>query len=63
LGAFAATGVAWVLAARVFTLPYTPDWRVWAAGIVLGTLIVAFSGLMATRSVLKAPPIETLRDN
>ncbi len=63
LGAIAATGVAWALAVKIFTLPYTPDWRVWVAGIVLGTLIVAFSGLMATRSVLKAPPIETLRDS
>jgi len=62
LGALAATLVAWVLAARVFTLPYHPDWRVWVLGIVAGTLIVVFSGLMATRRVLKAPPVETLRE-
>ena len=63
LGALAATLVAWILAARVFTLPYAPDWRVWALGLVAGTLIVAFSGLMATRRVLKAPPVETLRES
>ncbi|HEV2332001.1 MAG TPA: FtsX-like permease family protein, partial [Gammaproteobacteria bacterium] len=62
LGALAATLVAWVLAVRVFTLPYHPDWRVWVLGIVAGTLIVVFSGLMATRRVLKAPPVETLRE-
>ena len=62
LGALAATLVAWVLAKQVFTLPYAPDWRVWVLGIVAGTLIVSLSGIMATRRVLKAPPIETLRE-
>ena len=62
LGALAATLVAWVLAVRVFTLPYHADWRVWVLGIIAGTVIVAFSGLMATRRVLQAPPVETLRE-
>jgi putative ABC transport system permease protein len=62
LGAFAATLVAWTLAARVFTLPYELDWRVWVIGLLAGTLIVALSGLAATRRVLRAPPVETLRD-
>ena len=48
LGALAATLVAWILARRVFSLPYHPDWRVWIIGIVAGTLIVALSGLLAT---------------
>ncbi|MFI4967278.1 MAG: ABC transporter permease [Gammaproteobacteria bacterium] len=62
LGALAATLVAWALAVRIFNLPYTPDWRVWVLGILAGTFIVAFSGVMATRTVLKAPPVETLRE-
>ena len=62
LGALAATVVAWALAVRIFNLPYTPDWRVWILGISAGTLIVAFSGVMATRTVLKTPPVETLRE-
>lgn len=62
LGALAATLVAWALAVRIFNLPYSVDWRVWVVGIFIGTAIVAFSGMMATRAVLKAPPIETLRD-
>ena len=62
LGALAATLVAWALAVRIFNLPYTPDWRVWVLGIFVGTLIVAFSGVMATRKVLLTPPVETLRE-
>jgi len=62
LGALAATLVAWVLAVRVFSLSYELDWRIWLLGLVAGTAIVAFSGLMATRRVLKAPPVETLRE-
>ncbi len=62
LGALAATLVAWVLASRVFSLPYTPDWRVWVLGLAAGTAIVALSGVFATRGVLRTPPIETLRD-
>ena len=63
LGALAATLVAWALAARAFNLPYHVDWRVWVIGILLGTLIVTFSGLLATRRVLQAPPVETLRES
>ncbi|MGH8397180.1 MAG: ABC transporter permease [Gammaproteobacteria bacterium] len=62
LGALAATVVAWLLASRVFSLPYHPDWRVWVAGIIAGMVIVGFSGLLATRHVLNAPPVETLRE-
>ena len=63
LGALAATLVAWALAAQVFNLPYEVDWRVWVIGIFLGTVIVAFSGMMATRRVLQTPPVETLRES
>ncbi|MGB9429677.1 MAG: FtsX-like permease family protein [Gammaproteobacteria bacterium] len=62
LGALAATIVAWLLANRVFSLPYHPDWRVWLIGILAGTFIVAISGLLATRRVLNTPPVETLRE-
>ncbi|MGH8281137.1 MAG: ABC transporter permease, partial [Gammaproteobacteria bacterium] len=62
LGALAATLVAWLLASRVFSLPYHPDWRVWIVGIIAGTLIVGLSGLLANRSVLNVPPVETLRE-
>jgi len=63
LGALAATLVAWVLASQAFNLPYSVDWRVWVIGIFVGTFIVTFSGLVATRRVLRAPPVETLRES
>jgi putative ABC transport system permease protein len=62
LGALAATLVAWVLASEVFSLPYTLDWRVWVVGLVAGTAIVGLSGVVATRRVLRVPPVETLRE-
>lgn len=63
LGALAASVVAWVLAVRVFNLPYHGDWRIWVTGISAGTLIVAISGILATRKVLTVPPVETLRES
>lgn len=62
LGAFAATLVAWLLASRVFNLPYHGNWRIWVFGIAAGTSIVAISGVLATRKVLNTPPVETLRE-
>jgi putative ABC transport system permease protein len=62
LGALAATFVSWLLARQVFSLPWHPDWRVWVIGIAAGTVIVVVSGLLATRQVLNAPPVETLRE-
>ncbi|HEX6550281.1 MAG TPA: FtsX-like permease family protein, partial [Gammaproteobacteria bacterium] len=63
LGAIAASLVAWLLASRVFNLPYHGSWRIWVFGIAGGTLIVAVSGVLATRKVLNTPPVETLREN
>lgn len=62
LGALAATLIAWVLANRVFLLPYHPDWRVWVIGLVSGTLIVAASGMLATWRLLRVSPMEVLRE-
>lgn len=63
LGAIAASLVAWLLASRVFNLPYHGSWRIWVFGIAGGTLIVAVSGVLATRKVLNTPPVETLRES
>ena len=54
--------VAWLLASRVFSLIFYPDWRVWIIGIIAGTLIVSMSGLLANRRILNAPPVESLRE-
>ena len=62
LAAFGATGVGWILARRLFSLPYTLDPWVWVVGLVCGTLLVGLSGTLATRRVVNTPPIVTLRD-
>ena len=62
LAAFGASGVGWVLARRLFSLPYTLDPWVWVVGLVCGTVLVGLSGTLATRRVVNTPPIVTLRD-
>ncbi len=62
LAAFGATGIGWILAQRLFSLEFTLDPLVWAAGLVCGTVLVGLSGTLATRSVINTPPIVTLRD-
>jgi hypothetical protein len=34
---------------------------VWVLGLVSGTLVVALAGWLATRSVVRQPPLLTLR--
>ncbi|MGH8772758.1 MAG: ABC transporter permease, partial [Burkholderiales bacterium] len=61
VGALAATVLTYLLATRVFNLPFMINPRVWVAGIVFGALIVAAAGLLGTRPVLKSPPWSALR--
>ena len=63
LAAFGATSIGWVLARRLFSLPYTLDPWVWVVGLVCGTLLVGISGTLATRRVVNTPPIVTLRED
>jgi len=62
LAACGATGIGWVLAYRLFSLPFTVDPEVWLLGLGCGTLLVGLSGTLATWSVVNTPPIVTLRD-
>jgi len=62
LAGFAATSLAWLLAEFVFRFDYAFDFSVALTGIVSGTLIVVFAGLLGTRSVLTSPPIQSLRE-
>jgi putative ABC transport system permease protein len=62
LAAFGATAIGYALARWVFSLQYTLDPSVWAAGLVCGTVLVGLSGTLATRRVVNTPPIITLRD-
>jgi putative ABC transport system permease protein len=61
LAAAAASGVAWLLAERVFELPHAPAPSIWLAGLGGGWLLVLGAGLLASRGILQAPPMQSLR--
>ena len=61
LAAAGATGVAWLLAERVFQLEFTPDPFVWLTGIGAGLILVGGTGVAATRTVVTHPPVNVLR--
>jgi putative ABC transport system permease protein len=56
-----ATALGWVLADRVLNVPYTLNPWVWAVGLVAGGVGVLLAGLLGTRQVVRAAPMETLR--
>jgi putative ABC transport system permease protein len=63
-GVLAALGASiggYFVATRVLEMTYTFDPLVWLVGTGGGALLVAFSGWLATRSVINHPPIATLR--
>ncbi len=63
-GVLAATGAslsAWVLAEQVLHLPYIFNVWVWVIGVVGGAAGITAAGLLATRSVLRVPPLGVLR--
>lgn len=62
LAGLAATSLAWVLAEFVFKFAYQFDASVMLIGIISGTLIVATAGIIGTRRVLTAPPVQSLRE-
>jgi putative ABC transport system permease protein len=62
LAAFGATGIGWILALRLFSLPFAVDPWVWLLGLGCGTLLVGIAGTLATWSVVNTPPIVSLRD-
>jgi putative ABC transport system permease protein len=49
------------VATRVLELPYGFDFMLWTWGLVGGALLVVVSGWLATRTVVKQPPLTTLR--
>jgi putative ABC transport system permease protein len=61
LAALGATAVGYVLAKEVFNLKYQLDPWVWLTGTVGGALLVGVAGVLAARSVVTHPPVETLR--
>jgi putative ABC transport system permease protein len=61
LAAFGASVAGYFVATRVLELKYGFDGTVWLTGALGGALLVAFSGWLATRSVINHPPVITLR--
>ncbi len=62
IAALAATGLGYVLASRVFHLPYHFNLWLWAAALASGGAGVMLAGWLGTRSVLRQPPLQTLRN-
>ena len=60
LASLIASGVAWLLATRVFELEFALDFTVIGVGLVAGGAIVGLSGTLATYSVVRQPPIGVL---
>lgn len=63
LAALGASIGGYFVATRVLEMSYGFDERVWLTGAFGGALLVAFSGWLATRSVINHPPVTTLRAN
>ena len=61
LAAAGASVAAYFMTTRVLEMHYTFDPWVWVLGLLGGTALVAASGWIATRSVVKQPPLITLR--
>lgn len=64
-GLFAAGGAAllgWILAQRVLDIPYHPGVAIWLAGTGGGAAVVALAGWLATRHVLRLPPLRVLQE-
>jgi len=61
LASLGATVVGYFLAREVFNLKYAVDPWVWVVGVLGGALLVGIAGVLATRSVVTQPPMETLR--
>jgi putative ABC transport system permease protein len=61
LAALGASALGYVLATRVLAVTYTFNPMVWLAGLAAGTLGVLVAGLVSTRSVRRAAPMEIFR--
>jgi len=61
LAAAGATAVGWLLAERVFQIPFTVNPMLWAYGIFGAALAVAAAGWLGTRATVRQPPLAVLR--
>ncbi|MDQ6620313.1 MAG: FtsX-like permease family protein [Pseudomonadota bacterium] len=61
LAAAGATITGYVLADRVFQIPYTANVNLWLIGVLGGTACVTLAGWLGTRRTLRVPPLMVLR--
>ncbi len=61
LAAAGAIAIGWGLADRVFSIPFSTDPLIWVWGIGGGAAAVTLAGWLGTRSTLRDPPLEVLR--
>ena len=61
LAAVGAGALGFVLARELFDLQYMPGPLLGLAGLVTGAVVVGVSGTLAARSVVREPPVSTLR--
>jgi putative ABC transport system permease protein len=61
VAAVAAQAIAWLLAERVFQIPYGLRPQLWLAGAAAGASIVTLLGWLSLRGTLQTPPHVVLR--
>jgi putative ABC transport system permease protein len=63
LAAAGATATGYVLADRVFQIPFGWNPALWLIGVVGAAICVAVAGWLGTRSTLRQPPLAALRES
>jgi putative ABC transport system permease protein len=61
VGALGASILTYVLAKRVFNLPFAINYELWVIGVLAGAIGVGIAGVLGTRAVLNSPPGIVLR--
>jgi len=51
----------YLLANKIFHMPYYFSWELWVVGMVAGTCGVGLAGYLGVRPVLATPPVHSLR--
>ena len=61
VGAAGATTIGWILADRVFNIPFAGNPMLWLYGVGGGALAVTLAGWLGTRATVREPPLAVLR--
>lgn len=61
VAASAASFTSYLLANQLFNLPYAPNINIWLLGVLIGTVGIGVAGTLSTRSILRHPPLWSLR--